>query len=112
MVKKRLLFQDFEAIKKAREPWITKKYYRESDDMCLIVKRQNFNWALMLNHVGNSQGCEDKWEYATQVGPNGALDAAERWLKEGGDEPTMWHRHPRTGRRRYKGDPATEVVRF
>lgn len=40
-----------------------------------------------------------------------AMAAALLWDGQG-DAPTGWHRHPRTGRRRENGDPATEQVRW
>ncbi len=49
---------------------------------------------------------DDAWCYATESLALAALDA---W--DGTGEPTGWHRHPGSGRRREGGDPATETVR-
>jgi hypothetical protein len=50
-------------------------------------------------------GYGDRWCYESYEKAKAALDA---WDGEG--EPTGWHRHPDTGRRRENGDPATEHV--
>lgn len=49
----------------------------------------------------------DRWCYHTFEAAKAALDA---WDGEG--EPTGWHRHPDTGRRREDGDPQRETVRW
>jgi len=48
---------------------------------------------------------DDRWCYASV-----ALAAvyARSWPAQPGTEPTGWHRHPTTGRRRPGGDPAQE----
>lgn len=48
---------------------------------------------------------EDVWCYPSVPA---AIAAMEAWDGEG--EPTGWHRHPATGRRRPEGDPAKEYV--
>lgn len=50
---------------------------------------------------------DDRWCYATVL--LAALHA-RAWDAEPGTEPAGWHRHPRTGRRRPGGDPASEYV--
>jgi hypothetical protein len=52
-------------------------------------------------------GYEDRWCYETYDKAKAALDA---WDGEG--EPTGWHRHPDTGRRRPDGDASREYVNF
>jgi hypothetical protein len=48
---------------------------------------------------------QDGWIYASL---EEALAAARAW--DGREEPSGWHRHPRSGRRRPRGDPAREYV--
>lgn len=48
---------------------------------------------------------KDRWCFCDYAKAKTALDA---W--DGTGEPTGWHRHPATGRRRDKGDPAKEHV--
>ena len=51
---------------------------------------------------------EDRWCYHTVPA---AVAAARAWPGPyPGSEPTGWHRHPSTGRRRNGGDPTTEYV--
>lgn len=50
---------------------------------------------------------DDRWCYATA---DLALVCAGVWQADPGTEPTGWHRHPDTGRRRPDGDPANEYV--
>ncbi|MFG7180689.1 hypothetical protein ACGYQ5_14270 [Burkholderia pseudomallei] len=47
----------------------------------------------------------DRWCYHTYADAKAALTA---WDGEG--EPSGWHRHPDSGRRRPNGDPAREYV--
>lgn len=51
------------------------------------------------------QTYKDRWCFSDYDKAKAALDF---W--DGTGEPTGWHRHPATGRRREKGDPATEYV--
>lgn len=48
---------------------------------------------------------DDRWCYDDVAD---AVAAATAW--DGTGEPTGWHRHPDTGRRREHGDPARETV--
>lgn len=50
---------------------------------------------------------DDRWCYATELL---AATHARAWSAEPGTEPTGWHRHPITGRRRPGADPAREYV--
>lgn len=50
---------------------------------------------------------DDRWCYATA---SLAASHARAWNAEPGTEPTGWHRHPATGRRRLEGDPALEYL--
>lgn len=57
----------------------------------------------------NAATYDDRWCYTTR---QEAFAHACAWLM--GEpmtaEPTGWHRHPPTGRRRVNGDPTTETV--
>lgn len=48
---------------------------------------------------------DDRWCYADATL---AATYARAWQAQPGTEPTGWHRHPDTGRRRTDGDPANE----
>ena len=100
-------FEKYRANLMADDPTISLMLPR-ADGYCLIVKRLLFHWTLLLSEIGDYVGYDDRWCYATQTGANGAEDAARRWLAEGTSEPTMWHRHPKTARRRPEGDPSRE----
>lgn len=102
-------FASFRLNMKQIDPTITKMYL-VGNDTCLIVKRLMFHWTLLVNTVGNFEWYDDRWCYQTQTGPNGAQDAAERWIAEGTEEPTMWHRHHKTSRRRPHGDATLEYI--
>jgi len=51
---------------------------------------------------------DDEWHYPSGMD---ALLGLASWEPDETPEPTGWHRHPHSGRRRQKGDPATEEVR-
>jgi hypothetical protein len=50
---------------------------------------------------------DDRWCYATALL---AATCARVWNAAPGTEPTGWHRHPATGRRRPDGDPKGQYV--
>ena len=50
---------------------------------------------------------DDRWCYHDQPA---AIAAARAWLAGDDPEPSGWHRHPATGRRRPGGDPAREHI--
>lgn len=63
--------------------------------------------AILIGPVG-ALWYDDRWCYKDPVT---ALEAARAWGGPwNGGEPAGWHRHPRTGRRRDAGDPATERI--
>ncbi|MFE6966891.1 hypothetical protein ACFVAJ_17405 [Agromyces sp. NPDC057679] len=66
-----------------------------------------FTFAVIVGEP-DALGYTDRWCYNSS---DDAVRSAETW--EGpypGSEPTGWHRHPDTGRRREHGDPACETV--
>lgn len=101
-------FDEYVTAMKAADPMI-KDIYDFGDGTCLIVKRLMFHWTLLQSAIGDMHEYFDRWCYETH---EGAKDAAQRWinLKDIEDEPTGWHRHHKTGRRRTGGDPATEYI--
>lgn len=60
-----------------------------------------FTPAALLDPWG---GYHDRWCYE----PGKACKALDQW--DGTGEPSSWHRHPTTGRRRTNGDPLTEYT--
>ena len=76
-------------------------------DIWIGYSRLIFHWTLKTGIVGDYFGYEDRWCYETEDGVRNAFHA---W--DGTGEPTGWRRHPKTGRRRTGGDPATEHINF
>jgi hypothetical protein len=64
-----------------------------------------FTHAIITGRIGDRMGYDDRWCFSSLAKAQAALDA---W--DGAGEPQGWHRHPRTGRRRIEGGPATEYV--
>lgn len=56
--------------------------------------------------IGNWDGFDDIWCYDS---PAEAIAALEAW--DGTGEPEGWMRHPPSGRRRPRGNPAAEYIR-
>ena len=86
-------------------------YQRTTQDGDVIsVWRMLFgNVRLCWRHAQSLPGTyDDGYCYASAVR---AIVAASLWDGDG-DPLDGWHRHPKTGRRRVDGDPATEVVRW
>ena len=69
------------------------------------IKPLLYHWTMIAGEIGDIFGYEDRWCYATQ-------ELAEKALREwdGNGEPTGWHRHPATGRRRPDRDAEQEYV--
>jgi len=76
------------------------------DGRKLWLYRMMFTYRLCLGRAGNDLWYEDAWCYETK---EAGLKAMNDWTLET-LEPTGWHRHPNTGRRRPEGDPAKEYV--
>lgn len=64
-----------------------------------------FTHAIILCDPRFMNGYEDRWCYHTYAKAKAALEA---W--DGTGEPTGWHRHPATDRRRPDGDPLRERI--
>lgn len=73
-------------------------------DAC--VTRMIFTYAILSDLTEYGHG--DRWCYHTL---GAALLGLGRWMEADGEgEPSGWHRHPTTGRRRDNGDPAKEYM--
>lgn len=66
-----------------------------------------YTHAIVWGWIDEPMEYADRWCYHV---PLVAVAAATVWDGEG--EPEGWHRHPRSGRRRENGDPATEEIRL
>lgn len=78
--------------------------YREfanGRDAC--IERLAFTYAILADMTYWGYG--DRWCFHNYTAAKAALDA---WNGEG--EPTGWHRHPTSGRRRRAGDPNFEEI--
>lgn len=74
------------------------------DGRVLAVAPQIFTYRLVIGPVG-AGWIDDCWCYHDL---RTAVDQVGTW--DGVGEPTGWHRHPFTGRRRPDGDPAGEYI--
>lgn len=70
----------------------------------LVVYPQLFTSRLIVG-MPDAQWYDDCWCYHR---PEDAIAAMNEW--DGKGEPTGWHRHPPSGRRRPEGDAAAEYV--
>jgi hypothetical protein len=64
-----------------------------------------FTHAIVTGRLFDLHGYDDRWCYHDSAA---AARALADW--DGTGEPTGWHRHPATGRRREAGDPLLEYV--
>lgn len=79
------------------------------DGTYVMVRRLMFHWMMVRGGADDLVGYFDRWCYATEELARAALDAFP--VQPSADyEPSGWHRHPRTMRRRPDGDPAREYV--
>jgi hypothetical protein len=73
-----------------------------------------FTTAIVFTPKGDPTVYVDRWCYRDLEAAAAAArgwDTAAAWTgRPGGPEPTGWHRHPGTGRRRPGGDPTKEYV--
>lgn len=70
-----------------------------------LIARLLFTYAVLADM--SSFGYGDRWCFKSYADARAALDA---WDGEG--EPTGWHRHPSSGRRRENGDPNRETINW
>ncbi|MEW1959789.1 hypothetical protein [Kineococcus sp. NPDC059986] len=79
------------------------------DDLHVMVHPLIFTAAIIVRHGvwagGFADFYTDRWCYHDVYA---AVRAAEAWDPAQEDEPTGWHRHPLSGRRRPDGDPSKE----
>lgn len=79
------------------------------DGTWVMVRRLLFHWMMVRGDFGDLIGYFDRWCYADEALARSAL-AAFPLHPGSGYEPSGWHRHPPSGRRRVDGDPAREYV--
>lgn len=85
--------------------------YREARDMgggrVVAIMPLLFTHAIIVYQHGTLT-IDDRWCYKNLPA---ALEGLNEWQeREYEGEPTGWHRHPYSGRRRKDGDPEKEVV--
>lgn len=67
-----------------------------------------FHWTMYVGRIGDREGYDTRFCYADRAK---AEEGLREWAKRGfRGEPTGWHRHPNTGRRRDDGDPSKERI--
>lgn len=76
--------------------------------MYCAIKPLLFHWTMIIGVIGDRTGYEDRYCYGSQALASAAL--LEWATREYRDEPKMWHRHPKSGRRREGGDAEQETV--
>lgn len=79
------------------------------DGTYVAARRLMFHWIIIRGDVDDAVGYFDRWCYATE---ELALKALKYFPESPpqGYEPSGWHRHPSTHRRRPGGDPALEYI--
>lgn len=77
------------------------------DGTYVMIRRLLFHWMLIRGDFENLVGYWDRWCYADEANARSALEAFPE-NPSPGYEPTGWHRHPPSGRRRPDGDPERE----
>lgn len=80
------------------------------DDRWVMVERLMYHYTIKWGVVGDfSNGYEDRWCIADK---ERAIKSFETWKQNNFEgEPTLWRRHPATGRRRNDdGDPDSEYI--
>lgn len=79
------------------------------DGSWIMVKRLLFHWMMVRGDFDDLIGYWDRWCYATE---ELAREALSRFpIHPPADyEPSGWHRHPPTGRRRPDGDATREYI--
>lgn len=96
---------DFEAFLRS-EGYADVKLYPEGG-FYVGIRALMFHWTMHLGMIGNLAFYEDAWCYEDEAKARAAFEA---WDPESEPEPTGWHRHPKTGRRRPGGDPNQEFI--
>ena len=93
-----------------KELWVEEYGYTDyvefPNENNACINRLMFTYAL-ISELTESGMYGDRWCYHSYEAAKAALDA---WDGEG--EPTGWHRHPTTGRRRENGDPQKETINW
>jgi hypothetical protein len=68
------------------------------------------HWTIISGHLDLTYGYEDRWCFGDQKNVEDCFNAWK--AKDFNGEPEGWVRHPKTGRRRINGDPATEYINY
>ncbi len=76
------------------------------DGRAVWVRPLMFTYAIVVGKPDDNW-YDDRWCYERALD---AISAAVTWSSSPDPEPTGWHRHPTTGRRRPDGDPEREYV--
>ncbi|UTU07938.1 hypothetical protein CcrC1_gp252c [Caulobacter phage C1] len=77
--------------------------------MWVGIKRLMFHWTMHVGALDDYLEYDDRWCYETEASARAGLSAWKAQNYAG--EPSGWHRHPKTSRRREGGDPSKEEIR-
>jgi len=81
-------------------------YVRFSGGRDACITKFMFTYAVLADIT--EWGYGDRWCFESYAKARAAL---EEWKQRDGEgEPSLWHRHPSSGRRREFGDPTKEYV--
>jgi hypothetical protein len=82
--------------------------YDRGDGTYVALHRLMFHWTMLIGLIDDENGYDDRYCYDNE---QLAMDAVAEWMeRDWQGEPIAWHRHPKSGRRRERGDPATEYI--
>ena len=96
--------------------WLVKEYNGQrhhikdlKDGTYVMAKRLMFHWTVIQGDLDDQFGYFDRWCFADEELAQAAVD---NWPTnpDAGYDPTGWHRHPNSGRRRLEGDATREYV--
>lgn len=90
-----LLAQELAAVRANWEPYVTDLQVKAGRIVC--IQKLMYTWALLADVNPHGHAPDGRWCYSSYEKAKAALDA---WSGAEGTEPSNWHRHVQSGRRR------------